>query len=54
MSCRIVWDFEMWPLAVLTGDRISEGFFLYENVWPFCPAKKSDRNNEVTVLPRWP
>ena len=22
-----VWDFKMWPLAVLTGDRIN-GFFL--------------------------
>ena len=27
-------------LAVLTGDRINEGFFLQENVWPFCLAAK--------------
>ena len=27
-------------LAVLTGDRINEGFFLQENVWPFCQAAK--------------
>ena len=33
----------MWPLAVLT----SRVFFLQENVWPFCRAKKSTRNNEV-------
>ena len=40
----------------LTGDSINEGFFLQENVWPFCQAaKKSGRNNEVTVFrPRWP
>ena len=31
-----------------------EGFFLQENVWPFCQlAKKSGRNSKVTVLPRW-
>ena len=42
-------------LAVLTGDHVNEGFFLQENVWPFCWAdKKSGLNNEVTVLPRWP
>ena len=30
-------------------------FFLQENVWPFCrAAKKSARNNEVTVFPWWP
>ena len=35
-------------LAVLTG-------FLQENLWPFGQAaKKSGRNNEVIVLPRWP
>ena len=26
------WDFEMWPLAVLTGDPIKEGFF-YKKVY---------------------
>ena len=42
-------------LAVLTGDRINEGFFLQENVWPFClAAKKRCCNNEVSLLPRWP
>ena len=42
-------------LAVITGDRINEGFFASYYVWPFCrAAKKSGRNNEVTVLPRWP
>ena len=40
----------MWPSAVLTGDRINDGFFLYENVWLFCRAKKvSGCNNEVAV-----
>ena len=46
----------MWPLAELTGDCI-KGFFLKANVlnvWPCCQAEKSDRNNEVTVLRRWP
>ena len=37
-----VWGFKMRPLAVLTSR-----FFLQENVWPFSPAKKSGRNNEV-------
>ena len=39
-------------LAVLTGDRINEGFlFLQENLWPFSrTATKSGRNNEVTLL----
>ena len=38
-------------LAILTSDRINEGFFFLQgNVWPFCrAAKKSDRNNEVTL-----
>ena len=37
-------------LAVLTGDHINEGFFLQENVWPFCWAeKKSGRITEVAV-----
>ena len=47
-------------LAVLTGDRINE-FFFYKKMYDrFAPreAKKSGRNNEVTVLPRllktWP
>ena len=35
-------------MAVLT--RV----FLQENIWPFCRAKKSGRNNEVIVLPRRP
>ena len=38
-------------LAVLTGDRINEGFFLQEIVWSFCrAAKTSGRNNEVTRI----
>ena len=37
-------------LAVFTSDRINEGF-LQENVWPFSrAARKSGRNNEVTVF----
>ena len=35
-----------------TGDDINEGFFLQENVWPFCQAaKKSGHDNKVIVLP---
>ena len=43
-------------MAVLAGDRINEGFFLHENVRPFSQVakKKSDHNNEVTVLLRRP
>ena len=26
----------MWPLAVLAGGRINEGYFLQENVCSFC------------------
>ena len=58
---RIRWTLSIRPpkdqkhLAVLTGDHINEGFFASYYVWQFCPAaKKSGRNNEVTVLPRWP
>ena len=58
---RIQWTLSIRPpmdqrhLAVITGDRINEGFFASYYVWPFCrAAKKSGRNNEVTVLPRWP
>ena len=37
-------------LAVFKSDRINEGF-LQENVWPFSrAARKSGRNNEVTVF----
>ena len=37
-------------LAAFTSDFINEGF-LQENVWPFSrAAKKSGRNNEVTVF----
>ena len=37
-------------LAVLTGDRINDVFFLQENVWSFCrAAKNSGRNKEVAV-----
>ena len=28
ISDDTVWDFKMWPLAVLTGDRANEGFFI--------------------------
>ena len=40
---------------VLTGDRINEGLFLQVKCMAvFCrAAKKSGRNNEVTVLARW-
>ena len=42
----------MWPLAVLTGDRINEGFFT-RNCMALLPGQKNaGRNNEVTVLPR--
>ena len=43
----------MWPWAVLTGDRIN-GFFYKEMYGRFAGPNKSDRNNEVTVLSRWP
>ena len=43
-------------LAVLTGDRINELFFFFflKMYVRFAGPKKSDRNNKVTVLPRWP
>ena len=39
----------MWPLAVLTGDRINGFFFKSEKVWRgrLAGPKKSGRNNEV-------
>ena len=46
----------MWPLAVLTGDRI-KGFFYKEMYGRFAgPKLKTGRNNDVTVLyvSRWP
>ena len=40
----------MWPLAVLTDDRMKGFFLLKGNVWSFCRAKKkTGRKNEVTV-----
>lgn len=41
-------------LAVLRGDRISKGFFLRKIMSGWAAQKKSGRNDEVTVLPRWP
>ena len=38
--------FKMWPLAVSTSDQEMYG--------RFAKPKYSGRNNEVTVLPRWP
>ena len=44
----IVWDFKMWPLAILTGDHVNGVFFIRK-----CIAReKSGNNNEVTVLLR--
>ena len=43
----------MWPLAVLTGDRINGGFYK-EMYGRFGGRKKSGRNNKLTVLTRWP
>ena len=37
--------------------RIHEGLFSQENRWRFSPGGHkiySGRNNEVTVLPKWP
>ena len=34
-----VWDFKMWPLAVLTGDRI-DGFFLMGKCMIVMPGRK--------------
>ena len=42
----------MWPLAVLTRDSINV-FFYKEMYGRFDGPKKSGRNSEVTVLPRW-
>ena len=39
----------MWPLAVLTGDRINVFFLIRKSM-----ARPFGCNNEVTVLPRWP
>ena len=42
-------------LAVLTGDSINEIIFLNKNYGSFAGRpKKCGRNNDVTVLPRWP
>ena len=49
-----VWYLKLWPLAVLTGDRINEGF--YKRMYSRFNGPKNKvarRNNEVTVLPRW-
>ena len=41
-------------LAVLRGDRISKGFFTRKIMSGWAAKKQSGRNDEVTVLPRWP
>ena len=44
-----------WLLAVLTGNRINEGFLFFKKMYGlFAGPKNSGRNNELTVLPRWP
>ena len=49
-----MWDFKIWPLTVLTADRIC-GFFNKKMYGRFAGQKKnSSRNDKVTVLPRWP
>ena len=32
LDSPLVWDFKMWPLAVLTGERINGIFFIYMDV----------------------
>ena len=44
------WDFEMWPLAVLTGDPINEGFFFYKKVY----GRVSSGQNNVAAITWWP
>ena len=43
----------MWPLAVLTGDRINGVFYgtMYDR---FSRPNKCGRINEVAVLTKWP
>ena len=44
-----MWDFKIWPLTVLTGDRIC-GFFYKKMYGRFAgQKKKSSRNAEVAV-----
>ena len=43
-----VWDFKLWPLAVLTGDCIN-GSFYKEMYGRFAGPKNRGRNNEVIV-----
>ena len=39
----------MWPLAILTSDRINEGFFFYVEIYGgFARPKK------LSVMARWP
>ena len=40
MEDYIVWDLKLWPLAVLTGDRINEGFFYKRMYGRFAGHKK--------------
>ena len=47
ISCK------MWPLAVVMGDPAFTVFFYKEMYGCFAGPKKSGRNNEVSVLPRW-
>ena len=39
----------MWPSAVLTGDRINEGFFYMKMYMAVLPGQKT-----VAVITRWP
>ena len=39
----------MWPSAVLTGDRINEGFFYMKMYVCSAGPKNSGCNNEVAV-----
>ena len=48
-----VWDFKMWPLAVLTGDCINGFFFIRKCMAVLLGQENRGRNNEVIVSLRW-
>lgn len=59
MKNSSVWDFKMWLLAVLIGDRqLTRVFYIYKiykiMYGRFAGPKRNGHNNEMTVLPRKP
>ena len=49
MRDSTVWDFKMWPMAVLTGNPINGRFFIMK-----CMVDGFAGSKKLAVITRWP